>query len=224
MLDTSMSGMAYNRLSNLDGIEDRIIYHLLNKSHKTEKEQQMVDTIWRILLYNDVDALKESVHPSDGYEFDDIEELICEDNSTSQSEKRIFRSPRLEDGWTEECSLIKVYIDSIIPQNHLNALVNIGIDVVVNSKIINLAVPNKTENTFIDVVDGHTIHVKTKSRVTTLTQNIIALLNGANVQGVGKVVFDREQSITNKAQYGLWNNRNYEGMKIVMGVYMSGVD
>ena len=59
MIDTSASGMAYNRFTNLDGIEDRIIYYLINKTNKTELEKKAVDTIWRILLYDDVDALKE---------------------------------------------------------------------------------------------------------------------------------------------------------------------
>ena len=35
-----------------------------------------------------------------------------------------------------------VYIDSIIPTDHLRSIVNIGIDVVVNTKIINVKVPD----------------------------------------------------------------------------------
>jgi hypothetical protein len=34
MIDSSMSGMAYNRFDNLDSIEDRIIYYLLSPTNK----------------------------------------------------------------------------------------------------------------------------------------------------------------------------------------------
>lgn len=57
MIDTSMSGMAYNRFSNLESIEDRIIYYLLSPTNKTQDELYWVHTIWKILMYDDIDAL-----------------------------------------------------------------------------------------------------------------------------------------------------------------------
>jgi len=139
-------------------------------------------------------------HPTP--ELEDVEELISEDNSSDQSSKRIFRTPRMEDSWTIEGSMIKVYVDSIVPVNHLRSIVNVGIDIVVNTKIINVKAPS-TENAYIDESNDGVQVVKTKSRVTTLTKCILALLNGASVQGVGKMIFSNEQSIYNKAQYGL---------------------
>lgn len=217
MIDRSISGNDYNRLQNLDGIEDRLIYYLLSPKNKTELELEQVHNIWRILYYNDTDALKKPL-PS----YSQVAKLIYNDNG-AQNGYRIFRSPRMEDGWTEECSMIKVYVDSIIPVNHLRAIVNVGVDVVVNTKIINLSVPQDSIDVYIDEIEGIPVSVKTKSRVTVLTQAVISLLNGAEVAGVGKMIFSREQSIFNQAQYGIWNNRNYEGIKIVMGVSMSGV-
>ena len=58
MIDRSISGNDYNRLQNLDGIEDRLIYYLLSPKNKTELELEQVHNIWRILYYNDTDALK----------------------------------------------------------------------------------------------------------------------------------------------------------------------
>ncbi len=217
MIDRSISGNDYNRLQNLDGIEDRLIYYLLSPKNKTELELEQVHNIWRILYYNDTDALKKPL-PS----YSQVAKLIYNDNG-AQNGYRIFRSPRMEDGWTEECSMIKVYVDSIIPVNHLRSIVNVGVDVVVNTKIINLSVPQDSIDVYIDEIEGIPVSVKTKSRVTVLTQAVISLLNGAEVAGVGKMIFSREQSIFNQAQYGIWNNRNYEGIKIVMGVSMSGV-
>ena len=221
MIDYSASGMAYNRFDNLDSIEDRIIYYLLSPKNKTEDELKQVHTIWRILYYNDEDALiDDEKHPLPKYS--DVVKLIYNDNHT-QSGYRIFRSPRLEDGWEEECSMLKIYIDSIVPTNRMIAIVNVGIDVVVNTKIINLTVPDEDINVIIDDVDGIPVRVQTKSRVSVLTKAILRLCNGADVAGVGKLFFSREQSIYNRAQYGIWNNRNFEGMKIVIGVSMSGV-
>ena len=260
MFDASMSGQVYNRLDNLDGIEDRVIIYLLSYYNKTPREKAQVDVIRKILANDDINALDIPV-PSN----EQIARLISNDN-IDQSGKRIFRSPRLEDPKVMEGTILKVYVDSIIPDTHIVSTVNIGIDVVVNDKIINLKVPHDNEDiedmdedarkecekeqkekscnevgvdgaTQADVNEssgatnlyamalsnGEIVQVQYKSRVTALTKAIISLLNGASVQGVGKITFSRKNSIFNQAQYGIWNHRNCEGMKIVMGVKMSGV-
>lgn len=276
MYDMSSSGMAYNRFTNLDGIEDRVIRYLLYYDNKTPDEKALVTRIRRILLYNTYEALlpyDEGGYPEpDDRDVIDLtnknglalvpkdngllpypgttEEEVGEDNPItcvwvkakdaidyliynncdydSQSSKRVFRSPRLEEAFTTQCSLLKIYVDSIIPEDHLKAITNVGVDVVVNTKIINVAVAENEQNTYIYTVGDKdnqvNITVQTRSRVTVLVQAVLSLLNGAAVQGVGKMIFSRNMSIYNKAQYGLWNNRNFEGMKLVMGVYMSGVE
>ena len=57
MIDRSESGMAYNRFRNLESIEDRIIYYLLSPTNKSPEELRWVHTIWKLLMYNDIDAL-----------------------------------------------------------------------------------------------------------------------------------------------------------------------
>jgi hypothetical protein len=52
---------------------------------------------------------------------------------------------------------------------------------------------------------------------------VLFLLNGAHVQGVGNLEFSTMMSRFQQAQYGIWNNRNFEGIKVVLGCYMSGV-
>lgn len=213
--------MDYNRLDQLVGLEDRILYFLLSEKNKSPRELELVHRIWRILYYNDVDALiDDEKHPLPKYK--DIVKLISADNS-HQADKRIFRSPRVEEAWTDECSMIKIYPDTIIPKNHLLSVVNVGIEVICNTKIINLAVPDECENVWVDEIDGEPLTIMTMSRVTALTQAIISLLNGAQIQGVGKVIFSAQHSIYNKAQYALWNNRNFEGIKLVMGISMGSV-
>ena len=108
------------------------------------------------------------------------------------------------------------------------ATVNYGIDIIVHNKTINVTIPdddpdNLCVSNVIDVVNGIEVKVSTKSRVTMLTQAVLALLNGADIAGVGPMQFNMNQSRYNQAQYGIWNNRNFEGMKVVLGATMSGV-
>ena len=57
MIDTSESGKAYNRFRNLESVEDRVIYYLLSPTNKKPEELKWVHTIWKLLMYNDIDAL-----------------------------------------------------------------------------------------------------------------------------------------------------------------------
>lgn len=218
----NVSGGAYNRFVNLDGSEDRIIYHLLSPNNKSPEQLRQTHIIWKLLCYPDIDAMLKPLP-----KYSDVVKLICNDNTT-QTNFRIFRSPHFEDGWIEQCTLLKVYVDSIIPQNNMIATVNYGIDIIAHNKTINVTIPdddpdNLCVSNVIDVVNGIEVKVSTKSRVTMLTQAVLALLNGADIAGVGPMQFNMNQSRYNQAQYGIWNNRNFEGMKVVLGATMSGV-
>lgn len=215
MLDKP-NGTKYNRFSNLDGSEDRIIYWLLSPNNKTPEELKATHTIWRLLMYNDINAMNKPLP-----KYSDVVKLICNDEIT-QTNKRIFRSPHMEEAFTEQCSLIKIYIDSIIPQNEYIAQTNYGIEVICHNKIINVKVAEE-DQAVIDIVDGIEVKVETKSRVTMLAQAVLSLLNGADIAGVGRLQFNAGNFRYNQAQYGVWNNRNFEGMKIVIGALQSGL-
>lgn len=75
----------------------------------------------------------------------------------------------------------------------------------------------------IDHVNGEPIYPQTQSRVATMMQAVLCVLNGANVNGVGLLEFSMEMSRFNQANYSIWNNRNFEGVKIILGSHMSGV-
>ena len=129
----------------------------------------------------------------------------------------------MEEAFTEQCSLLKIYIDSIIPSDRYRSIVNFGIDVLVHNKIINVNVPDDDVAPPIDTVDGIEYKISQKSRVSVLSKAVLYLLNGADVQGVGRMEFSQQMNRYQQAQYTIWNNRNFEGIKIVMGVHMSGV-
>lgn len=217
MLDSSYAPSAFNRFVNLDGVEDRIIYYLLSPNKKTPEELEQTHIIWKLLYYNDADALNREL-PT----YQQITSLICSDDIT-QTDKRIFRSPHFEDAWIAESTLLKIYIDQIIPTDRYKAVVNFGIDIITHNKCININ-PSDDDKTYpVDTVDGVEIPITGKSRVSTLLKAILFLLNGAHVQGVGNLEFSTMMSRFQQAQYGIWNNRNFEGIKVVLGCYMSGV-
>ena len=212
------NNVAFNRFTNLDSIEDRIIYYLLSPNNKKPQELEQTHIIWKLLMYNDLEALNK---PTPKYQ--DVVKLIANDN-ISQTDKRIFRDLHLEDGWIQQCSLLKIYIDQVIPQNRAMANVLVGIDIITHNKITNVRVPQDDKTTWIDEVDGMPVRIETKNRTSVLMKAVLSLLNGAEVAGVGQLVFDPKLSRFIKAESGLWNNRNFGGVKIVMGTLMSGVE
>lgn len=55
----------------------------------------------------------------------------------------------------------------------------------------------------IDHVDGEPIYPQTQSRVATMAQAVLCVLNGANVNGVGLLEFSMEMSRFNQANYSI---------------------
>ena len=217
MIDRTSGGSAYNRFINIDGIEDRVIYYLLSPNNKTEQELEQTHIIWKLLYYDDIDALNKPLP-----KYSDVVKLVA-NNNVAQNHFRIFRSPHMEEAFTEQCSLLKIYIDSIIPSDRYRSIVNFGIDVLVHNKIINVNVLDDDVAPPIDTVDGIEYKISQKSRVSVLSKAVLYLLNGADVQGVGRMESSQQMNRYQQAQYTIWNNRNFEGIKIVMGVHMSGV-
>ena len=86
--------------------------------------------------------------------------------------------------------MLKIYVDTIIPKNHIWSIVNIGIDVLCHDKIINVKAEEGYEGSLIDEVDGIKIKVETMSRVTLLAKAVLYLLNVAEVQGLGQRQFN----------------------------------
>ena len=161
---------------------------MLSPNKKTPEELEQTHIIWKLLYYNDADALNREL-PT----YQQITSLICSDDIT-QTDKRIFRSPHFEDAWIVESTLLKIYIDQIIPTDRYKAVVNFGIDIITHNKCININ-PSDDDKTYpVDTVDGVEIPITGKSRVSTLLKAILFLLNGAHVQGVGNLEFSTMMS------------------------------
>lgn len=212
---------AYNRFTNLDSLEDRIIYYLLSEDNKNEEQLKLVHTIWRILYYNDNKCLiDDATHPLP--KFNDIRRLIDND-SINQNTKRVFRSPWIEDTFDAQASILRIYIDSITPVNRLTSQVNIAVETIIHNKLTNVVNPLYDENDeIINPTEEYPL-ITTKNRCSILLKCVLALLNGADVAGIGTLQFNRKINYYNQSRLGIWNNRNYYGYKSVFGTYMSGV-
>jgi hypothetical protein len=144
--------------------------------------------------------------------------MIYQDRN--EADCRVFTFPYIEDNFTEVCSLIKVYIHSIQPVNHLISNVNIAIDILTHNKISNVY------NDECDVLDGGRIveaNISTKNRNTIMMKAILATLNGSHIEGVGTLQFNKELSDKCQAEMKLSNNRNFYGYTLILSCQMSGL-
>ena len=197
----------FNKFHNLDSIETRIINYL--KDTNTDD----CNRLWKLLKHSDMKALYK-----DNLSATDKKNLIYQDRN--EVDCRVFTFPYIEDNFTEVCSVIKVYMYSVQPVNHLISIVNIGIDILTHNKISNVY------NDESDILDGGREveeNISTKNRNAVMLKAILATLNGADVEGVGVLQFNKELSDKCQAEMKLSNNRNFYGYTVVLSCQMSGM-
>ena len=210
-MNNIIGDMNFNRFVNLDSIEERIINHFI------VSDSEHANRICKLLKYSDSRAL---LKPN--LEKKEKSELVDMDGS-NQEEKRFFRSPFIEDAMTVQCSLIRVYIDSIVPKTHLNAILNVGFDIVTHNKIVNVyndACDDLENPEHFRPIEQE---VMMKSRNSVILKNLLAEINGLEIAGVGKFQFNQQLSAFSQAKLGIFNNKNYMGYKVIVPVMMSGV-
>lgn len=201
----------FNRFSNLDSVQERIINYLI-LTNTTD-----INRIWKLLKYNTIDALLK----------DDLTQeekaKLVDNDGIHQSEKKVFRYPFIEDAFTVESSILRIYVDNLIPKNHLYSTVNIGFEIISHNKISNVY------NDASDEIEQERIYrpiekeVYIKDRNTVLLKSLLSALNGADVSGVGVLQFNSKESPFDNAKYGIFNNKNYSGFRLIMSCGMSGV-
>lgn len=207
----SNGDVAFNRFVNLDSIEDRIINYLINSETKNAKR------IWKLLKYGTIDALNQKDLTKK-----ERSKLIYR-GEDEQTDKRIFMQSYLDDAFTVQCSLLKIYVDSVVPINHLVANVNIGIDIMSHSKVqivYNDAMDDIENPDLYREVESQIVY---KNRNTLLLKCILAELNGANIEGVGQLQFNQKASVFNQSRSGIFDNKMYNGSKTIFVTAMSGV-
>lgn len=188
----------FNRFENLDGIEAKIIQHLINSNSKH------ADNIWKLLKYGTLDALNLPT-----VEKDERKNLICTDNG-NKDDKRVFVQPFSGDAWPEQCSFICVHVGPIDPVNHMEAVVDVIVDVVTHNSIAvingnyDILDPQANPNDSNEVSDAEgSIVVAFKNRETVLLKSVLAELNGLYLDGNGYIQLNAKKNMNvNSAPVG----------------------
>ena len=206
------SNVQFNRFYNLDSIEERLINFLI------KSDSDDANRIWKLLKYNSMEALlKENLTRKER------SKLIDEGNG-DQSTYRVFKQSFIEDAFVEEASLLKFYIDSTIPVNHLVSTVNIGIDIMTHNKM------QLVYNDSTDELENEPLYreieknIITKNRNSVLLKCLLSEFNGKYVEGVGQLQFNQQLCYYSQARNGIFNNKNYNGFKLLIACQMSGVN
>lgn len=218
---------AFNRFVNLDNIEWNLIIHLVNSDTKYARN------IWKILKYDTADCLLQDDVPRE-----DRLSLIYTGNGDA-SVKRVFMTPYVDDGWTQQSSHLHIFVGTVEPKNNITAVVNISVETIIHNKIANImgeADPEAlmqnpdgsnnncdmgTNPTEVDA-EGNVVTLY-KNRATVFLKSVLAEFNGTFVNGVGKLQFNVEMSPYGIARQYLWNNRNFFGHSTVFSTLLSGV-
>lgn len=206
------NNVMFNRFVNLDSIEERIINYLMN-SKDVDAER-----LWKLLRYNDINALSR-----DNLTREEKSKLIYRGEESQSDDKRVFMQSYLEDKFVVQCSLMKIYVDSVVPTNHLLSIVNVGIDLMSHNKTQIVISDSFDELENPDTYRPIEENVIYKNRNTLMLKCLLSVLNGATVEGVGQLQFNQQLSVFSQSRSGIFDNRQYNGSKNIISVNMSGV-
>lgn len=219
----------FNRFQELDGIEWKIISHLISSDTKHAKN------FWKLLAHEEINALT-----MDTPSLRERLNLVWSDNEEKEmTDKRLFMQPFVDDAWSKQCSSVYVYVDEVSPMDATRANVVVSVEVVVHAKnsIVTVPTEHDTENSRIETIDGTpvgtlydndfdkqgNIVVTRKNRATVLLKSVLAELNGLYLDGIGYLQLDKKAAKESKALLSLWNSRSYYGYTIKFGMVLGGV-
>lgn len=178
----------YNDYSQMRNACYKVITYLLENN----------EDIWKLLKYPTPDALNN-------------ENLTRREKSSliytgtgDMKDYRVFRQTFMDDIFDEQCSQLRVYITSVNPDTLSYGTVDIAVECVVHTKLINL--------------------INYENRLEVLLQQVIKTLNGADIGGIGRLFFDRNGSMYDLAKLNLYSNRNFYGYTVILSTRMGGVN
>lgn len=153
------------------------------------------EDIWKLLKYPEPNALSQ---PN-----------LTQDEKTAMIYKgevdsdpfRVFTSGYFDDSKEIQCSQLRIYIDSLIPDNHIWGTVNINMEILSHNKIAVLE-------------DG-------TNRLEVMLQNVIKTINGINIEGLGAIALDRKFSGYNRAKIVSFN-KFYRGFMLSLSTHAGG--
>ena len=208
-----------NRLENLDGLEAKIITHLI------DSKNQYAEDVWRLLKYADESALSQK--PLTREEKEAL--VFTGDNGAPDATKaaRVFLAPFVDDAWKEQGSSLYICVSEICPLDRMNAEVVVNFEVIVHSQtsvVWGNGDPNLNPHANPNDSDAEgNLVVSVKNRATALMKDIIAEFNGLYLDGVGYLYLNDGKKAKGGVKIALWNKGSFYGHRISMVLGMSGV-
>jgi hypothetical protein len=157
------------------------------------------EKIFKLLKYMDKDALdKPNLSQSE-------KAALIYKGEVDSTNSRIFIQSSTDDAFTNEIAQFRVYPDYIYPENHIVGKVYFVFEILTHNKINTLR-------------DGY------KTRIICMLNEVLRTFNGVDVNGVGSLFFDASASRNvTTARQNIYNQKNYFGYSIVMGVNCGNV-
>lgn len=209
-----VTGSAFNRYTNLDNIEWKIIDYLVKSKSK------YANYLWKILKYDTEDCLTKA----------DLTEkekwaLVYKNNGES-TQYRVFMTPFTDDAWEQQSSHLHIYVYGINPMSHITGKVHVCFECIIHNKISNIygdASEYNPNTNPVELDDNGNPIIEYKSRATEMLKDIIAALNGEMINAIGVLQFNEDLSPYDTAKAALWNRKNFFGYRIIMTSLISGV-
>jgi len=219
----------FNRIPNIDGIECKIVEHLLNSKTKD------AEMFWKVLKYNSRDALAmENLTMAEKMEI--TQGFGSSPTGGQTGSLRLFLQPFCNDAWAEECSSVYIYVDDLYPIDHMRANVIVSVETVthINADVVygdaDLESNPETNPNDYYYTDLENPTVRFKSRTSVLLKCILAELNGLYLDGIGYLQFNINNAMTGlgskiegNAKMTVYNRRSYFGHKINFNMAISGI-
>jgi len=173
----------YNKFEQIPMMSYNILSYLIQNN----------EDIWKILNYPSTDCLsKPNLSQSE-------KGALIYSGETDSTPYRAFLDSFLDDAFTEQVSLIRIFPEIISPKSRVLADVTFHIQAFSHVKL--------------QYLDGY------MNRNVYLMQQILQTLNGQDIEGVGSLSFDRMGNPYDKAFLNISNSRSFSGYSIFMSTH-----
>lgn len=158
------------------------------------------EDLFKLLKYKDYDALNKP-----NLTLSEKLSMVWK-NEADENRYSIFFTNLIENEQVEERTILKIYTNTISPTNAQTAIVSFEFDVLNGAKMV--------------MVDYKGIPC---SRLDVAESIILGSLNGADINGIGNLQFNRELSRLDSSMIGIGNSTNFTGVAIIMSVMASNL-
>lgn len=158
------------------------------------------ENLWKILKYDTYDCLS-----NPDLTFEEKMQLIWS-HQGNQMDFRVFITALVEDMMPFSGTILKIYKDVTIPQNHINAIAGYEFDILYGGKI------SMIEYNGIPCNRGDVVEAE-----------ILSTLNGVEVGGVGRLEFSRRKLGASRSALNIGDNKSFTGTSLLLAVDISDI-